>query len=224
MKKGIVFVIGIDVGLIVGILLAVLFIRYTIAEQHMSEEVHVHANFALFLDGQQFDFTKAEFMSIEPCEISSDTVPNVYAHGESIDLRDVIHLHDGNGGTIHVHAPDLRYHDFFASLKMRFEDGSFTDHEGNIYEDNDEKHFRFFVNNEEVETLAESLIRDLDRVLITYGPRDRSFESIQAELIQIPHDACVYSETCPDRGIAPYESCGEEKQSWILEILGLVKE
>lgn len=234
MKKGLVFTIGVDVGLIIGILATFFFIRYSIDQQQANEEVHIHANFALFLEGERFDFARPEFMSIEPCEISfverfvaldQHLVQTVSAHGGGFDdLRDVIHLHDGNGNTIHVHAPDIRYHDFFASLRMEFRDDLFTDHEGNRYQNTDEMSFRFFINNEEVETLAESLIHDLDRVLITYGPRDRSFESIQSELVQVSHDACLYSETCPERGIAPYESCGEGNGSWILNMLGLPNE
>jgi hypothetical protein len=47
---------------------------------------------------------------------------------------------------------------------------------------------------------------DNDRILLYYGNYDLG--TIQPYLDAIPNDACYYSGTCPERGIAPDEECG----------------
>jgi hypothetical protein len=47
---------------------------------------------------------------------------------------------------------------------------------------------------------------DDDSILLYYG--DPQNESIQSYIEEIPDDSCYYSGTCPERGIAPPESCG----------------
>lgn len=183
---------------------------------------HAHADFTLFLNGEQFDFSKDKYMSNVPCKLTKSTwIDAAYAHGT--DLEEGLHLHDNVGGVVHLHQEALTWHDFFESLKMKFEDNEFMDDEGNSWKNDEENSFRFFINGQEVETIVDTIINDLDRVLITYGPRDREMSEINAELGQISNDACYYSESCPERGTAPYESCGgaPAEKSKVIEFLGL---
>lgn len=172
-------------------------------------DYHEHADIALFLNGEMFDFSKPEFMSNKPCSLdeAKGIIPVAYAHGG--DLEDSVHLHDLDGAVVHLHRPNISVHDFFESLKMDFEDTIFIDHEGNQYRNNEESNFRFFVNNNEEPSIMNRELRDLDRVLITYGPRDRAQASIDAELVQVSQRACVQSGSCLHRGTPPPESCGK---------------
>lgn len=170
---------------------------------------HEHADFALFLNGKQFDFSGNEFMHVEPCVSFNPLFQEAYAHGEAEELKEAVDLHDNVGPVIHVHQAGTSYHDFFESLGMIFENTHFVDREGKETRNNETHSWRFFLNGKEVSSLANTEIRDLDRVLITYGPRDRSMASIQAELGQVTNDACVASEKCPHRPASlSTETCG----------------
>ncbi len=196
------------VALILGALFSLLYTRSLIASLPEGD-FHEHADFALFIDGEKFDFARTEFMSNKPCTIDEARGFIQTAHAHGIDLEDGVHLHDLDGDVIHMHQPGITYHDFFERLKMGFEDSFFIDHEGNKIQNNETHSFRFFVNNKEEPSLMNKDIRDLDRTLITYGPRDRSQASIDAELVQVSERACIQSGSCLHRGTPPPESCGK---------------
>lgn len=187
-------------------------------------EFHEHADFAVFLNGQRFDFARAEFMSNKPCVLETDAgwIEAAYAHGGE-DISDYVHLHDMAGSVVHVHRNDVTWHGFFESLDMTFEDNVFVDRETNEYPSDDTHSFVFIINGQRVETLADRLIRDQDRVLISYGRHDRSDADVWAEYGQVSNDACLSSGTCPHRGVTPLESCGAapEPTPNILQWIGL---
>ncbi len=194
------------IGITFGGLLALKHVKSAISAQP-EPSFHEHADFALFLNGEKFDFTKGEYMSTKPCVAQAHTwLPIAYAHGG--DLEDSVHLHDGIGGVVHMHRENVSWHDFFESLKMEFEDTIFIDDEGNQYRVDEKNEFRFLKNGEEIESLEDTEIRDLDRILISYGPKNRELSELYAEYGQISNNACYYSESCLHRGSAPLESCG----------------
>ncbi len=173
------------------------------------EAFHIHADFALFLRGERFDFAKPEFMSIEPCTPEeTNLIPSAYAHLGEEGLGSAVHLHGNVGHIIHVHRPGITYKDFFNSLDMEFEKGLLVNRNGKETKDNATNTFRYFINDQEVENLTDIEIQSLDRTLITYGPQNRSASSIDRELEALTDEACIYSGLCPKRGEAPKESCG----------------
>lgn len=224
-------IIALIVAVFLTFFLTIGLVRSQIGSQ-AEPEFHAHADFAMFINGQQFDFSLPQFMSIAPCVTTSShhqLIPAAFAHGEDplhegaeSSLGDWVHLHDGIGTTIHLHKEGVTYAQFFESIGMAFSDTSFTDHEGNHYDNSAASSFRFFINNKEVDSIADLEIKDLDSTLITYGPQSRSQESINAELVQITDDACFYSESCTHRGLPAYEQCGAVAQPpFILKWIGL---
>jgi len=162
-------------------------------------EFHIHANFALFLNGQRFDFGKPEFMDVNPCKIEKTSwITAAYAHDEDEGaLEGAVHLHDGNGHLIHVHRAGIQYHDFFESMGMKLSDTQFVDNKGKVYENSKTDSFRFFLNGKEVTSIANTEIHDLDRLLVTYGAKSRSQASINRELIQVENETGKLSgESC----------------------------
>lgn len=224
-------------GIIIGILLSIVVVRATVASIP-EPAFHEHANFAMFINGNQFDFSKGEYMSIEPCVTSTDnniwqwlTGPTTYAHGEETGtsesiapaaIKDLVHLHGNIGSTIHAHQEEISYHDFFDSLNMNISATSFKDDQGFAYENDSENSWRFFLNNTEVEDITTMEVRDNDRALFTYGPVNRNADSINSELVQVPNDSCLASGTCTHRGQTPIEYCGSATQSsWLLNVFGI---
>lgn len=78
-------------------------------------EVHYHAGFLIYENGQQVDLSGIEYMTIQPCDQGHSS------HGAH-DSKDydaaMIHLHDGVGDVVHVHADGQTWRMFMDSLNL----------------------------------------------------------------------------------------------------------
>ncbi len=138
---------------------------------------HTHADFAVWADGVQVEFTDSQFMS----GVSEDGVHDY--------LHKYFHLHDDIGHVIHRHKPGVALDEFFDSLGFSF-DTSYTWH--------------MYVNTEEVEFDLNYAFEDMDQILFTTSVVS---DQIEAQQEQFVNDACRYSRTCPWRGDPPAENC-----------------
>lgn len=223
MARRLIWVVLFVLGAAVGASATFTYARNTIANRPQPA-FHEHADFALFLSGKRFDFSRDEFMSNKPCVLQTrfGWIRAASAHGFNLD--ESVHLHDNNGSIVHVHREGITWHDFFESLRLGFENDFFADREGNQYKNDESNAFVFLVNGTNVDDLADREIREGDQVLISYGRRDRDAAEIAAEDGQVSNDACFLSGTCKHRGFAPAESCGAEgaaAQPAVLRWLGL---
>ncbi len=175
---------------------------------------HTHADFAVWVDGKQMDFSGQEFMSAPPKdenEAGVSFIPVASAHGDEDDGhvlpgREYLHLHGGNGHVIHRHKPGLTLADFFTSLSLGFSEKCFSSGiPGQDGEECFEHPFRFFVNGTErpFDGLR-YVFEDGDQLLITNAVDQAE---ITKELKLLTDDACRYSKTCPWRGEPPTENC-----------------
>lgn len=212
------------VGLLIGAAAFGGYVYYEIATLP-PDDFHEHADFAVFLNGERFDFEQDEYMSdLLPCDLEETSfIPAALAHGEIshgyANEREYLHLHGGDGSVVHVHKAGMTWGGFFRSLEMIFNDDAFVDDSGTVYEVDDANEFVYIVNGERVDSLVDREIRDLDRVLISYGAIDRDESEIMSEYGRISNDACLSSLSCEHRGVdSYYEACGvKQKLPWILE-------
>lgn len=153
----------------------------------LGEKVHEHADFKVFLNGKSFDFTKDKYQS-------------------SVDnpLDPEAHLHDGIGHVIHKHRKGVTLEYFFETLNMRFSNNCFVTDDGTEYCNNDKNTLKFIVNGKENDKFETYEFSDLDKIIISYGPKD---ENLDNQINSISDDACLYSEKCPERGKPPTENC-----------------
>lgn len=149
---------------------------------------HTHVDFAVYLDGEKYDFVQEKFMSMEGNE------KNPYTH-----------LHDMDGNVIHFHAEGVSLNDFFQSIGMRLTQNCFRTETGQNYCNTTEKTLKMFVNGNQNNAFGTYIPNDLDRILISYG--DETPNELQEQLDSVTDNACYYSEKCPERGIPPLESC-----------------
>lgn len=174
---------------------------------------HTHADFAVWVSGQQLDFSDSRYMSDEPVEGES-------RQREANPLRQYLHLHDGVGHVIHRHKPGLTLGDFFASLGMpmtaecltlddlqygRLDDGwkeSFAIQPALC--GNGRFRWRMFVNGAETAFDPAYGFLDTDSILLVYGAGDATPDVLFRDMTD---DACLYSRTCPERGDPPAENC-----------------
>lgn len=152
------------------------------------DEYHIHADFLIYLDHEQYDLADPKFMTTDEQELHTDA-----------------HLHDGNGKVMHVHAEGVTFREFLESLGFVFDETCIETPSGESYCETDANRLLFFANGEPA-PLRDYVPVDDDRLLLYYG--DPEDERILEYLESIPDDACYYSGTCPERGVAPPESCG----------------
>lgn len=152
----------------------------------LGAKVHEHADFAVYLNGEKFDFTPAKYQSSDTNPLDSDA-----------------HLHDGNGEVTHKHRKGITLGYFFETLGMKFDNQCFVTDDGKEYCNTADKKLRMYVNGKENTALGNYELTDLDKILITYGDET----GVADQITSISDDACLYSEKCPERGKAPTENC-----------------
>jgi hypothetical protein len=156
----------------------------------LRKPVHEHANFAVFIRGQKFDFNKPEFIGEEGAEFS-----------------EVAHIHRPRYNVAHVHMSGTTWAEFLKSLRFDLVDPTLvgvddkttclTLPDGQKLCNSATEKLHFIVNGVKVDGAAQSLITDLDRVLISYGSEDD--EALKKQFEQTGDDACIPSERCKDR-------------------------
>lgn len=160
---------------------------------------HTHADFAVWMDSKQMEFSGPEFMS------GSSDVEEEGEHPHE-HLHEYLHLHDGNGHVIHRHKPGLTLTAFFDSLKIGFSGACFTS--GMPMQDGEvcgATPLRLFVNGVEKTPFSlDYAFQDLDHILITNAASDAD---VQSQIRVLTDDACRYSKTCPWKGEPPTEGC-----------------
>lgn len=156
---------------------------------------HTHADFAVWIEGKQIDFSGDAYMS-------GSSTDETHAGA----LHDYYHLHDKNGRVIHRHKPGLPLSDFFAALPgMRYQGTIFQfidclacQHAAGKYP------VKLFVNGEEELIGSGYVFQDGDKILITDATDP---VELRKQIRMISDDACLYSRTCPERGDPPSENC-----------------
>jgi hypothetical protein len=68
----------------------------------------------------------------------------------------------------------------------------------------DGKQWQIFVNGTEQPFDLSYIFADLDQILLTYGATEGQ---VTEQLQTLSDEACLYSQTCPERGTPPVENC-----------------
>lgn len=158
-------------------------------------ETHLHADFALYINDQRWNFAQEKYMTDQ--------------NGQT--LSTFVHLHDLDGNIIHVHAPGITLGDFFESLGMKLSPTCFVTDENTVTSryctTDSETTLHVFVNGTEIQDGSHYVMKDLDRILVavfTYGTESPA--AIQAQLASVTNNACIQSGKCPERGEPSDES------------------
>jgi hypothetical protein len=160
----------------------------------LRQPAHMHADFAVFIRGEQVDFNRPEWVTDER---------------SGGDHHPYLHIHPERYTVVHVHLSGSTWSEFFASLGFKLVDPSLagieeaetclTFPDGASYCSNEREKLRFFRNGVEVDGIALTDIADLERVLITYG--DLSDEEVAAQLAAVTDESCILSGWCKAREI-----------------------
>jgi len=150
-------------------------------------DLHYHADFALYLDGERYNFTQEKYMSTE-----------------NRSLSNFAHFHDVDGNIIHKHASGITLGFFLETLGIKLDDTCLVLDDGTSYCNERNKVLKLYVNGKYNDKFAQYDIQDEDQILLSYG--DESEQEIEEQVDSVTEDACIYSLTCPERGAPPEEA------------------
>lgn len=154
----------------------------------VGDEIHVHADWKVVINGEVQDFTDAKYQS----------TGNVVKHHS-------LHLHDGGDEVIHRHA-NATFLEFFSSLGFALTDTCLTTDTGNTYCEDQNNVLAVYVNGEEVTDVTTYVFAEEDQILVYYG--ENNLSTIAQYQAEVTDEACLFSGTCPERGVATTSECG----------------
>jgi hypothetical protein len=125
---------------------------------------HVHAAFAVKLNGTKLDFSDNKYQ---------------------VKSR-FMHVENGDGNTLHRHATGVPVAEFFKSIKMNVTDSCFTNDNGTKYCSNGKENLEFYVNGNKTKSIADYVFNDDDRILIEYGDSPIQVKQDLDQLLQSP--------------------------------------
>lgn len=113
--------------------------------------VHFHAGFIVVKNNKQEDFTDSKYMSIKPCTLATNDIPEEETK-ESEQLEKA-HLHDKVGDVVHVEHKGARWKDLFMNINYGL---NFSEAEA-------------YINGKKVTQFQDRLIGAYDSVVIFVG-------------------------------------------------------
>ena len=170
-------------------------------------ETHQHADFALVIRGQKFDFNNDAYISHEGAEHSS-----------------TVHIHEPRLTVVHIHREHTTWDEFWRSIGFELSDPSFLGTpsnkvcmkmpDGSKLCNTETETWKFYLNGVKVDGLANLDITDLDRALFSYG--SESDVQVLAQVAAVTDEACIPSEICHERippGGEANEPCGKSSNT-----------
>jgi hypothetical protein len=159
-------------------------------EHSHDDEYHVHTDFLIVIDDEVVDLSGNDFMTT-----ATQT------------LHEQLHLHDNDANLLHVHQENITFAEFLSSLNITLTDSCLTYRAKETLCTNEENQLVLFVNNNIFTGSIKSYVpNDLDQILLYVGKNSDS--ALTTFGPQITDEACIFSGSCPERGLPPPESCG----------------
>ncbi len=150
---------------ITGILLilsVIVFFKF-IRKPEKEAEVHYHAGFVVFNEGQRVDFSDSKYMFIKPCTTGKEKLD---AKAEQMEKA---HLHDEVGDVVHVEADGAKWGDLFTNISYPIDYSKAT----------------AFINGSEIGDFQNTPVKANDSLVIFVGKADQSLLSNAVTLDRI---------------------------------------
>lgn len=94
-----------------------------------------------------------------------------------------IHFEGQNGNTIHRHSSGVNLEHLFNSLKLQVTYECYIFVDGIQFCTNEEYSLKFFINHDQVSDIRDYVIKENDKILISYG--DESLAEIEKQLFEL---------------------------------------
>lgn len=162
------FVLGLVLGSL--LILGIRFITY------MPETVHYHANFAVYINGQREQFKGMQFYEeTEALSCSLEKVETPMGRA---------HMHGNVSNVVHIEDHLVTWGNFFQNLGWGLGD-DYIKTTDKIYSVDGQDKLTFTLNGKKVDSVADLIVKDEDKLLISYGDSsvqelDKQYKSIQS--------------------------------------------
>jgi hypothetical protein len=174
---------------IIALALSSYYLYQTLHQHTHDSEVHVHSDFLIIINDTPISLTDEKYQS------STSQV-----------LHDHIHLHDNEDNVVHRHAEGITFVDFLQSIGYTLTNECLTDDTATSYCVDPNNVLTLYVNEVPKTILTDYIPQEEDRILLYYGSPNNP--KLRDYFDSITNESCIYSGTCPERGVAPAESCG----------------
>lgn len=114
-------------------------------------DAHYHADIAIYINGKKLDLQQNKYQL----------------------MARHVHLEDGVGEVIHIHVSGLALGHFLNSLRFRLSESCLKIDAGEFCNDNN-KRIKFYVNGKSITDAGVYTIKDLDKILISYGSENQA--------------------------------------------------
>lgn len=149
---------------------AILGVRYA---TYKPDAVHYHANFAVYVNGKQEQFKGMQYYE--------ETAAKACTLEKVDDPAERAHMHDNVSSVVHVEDHLVTWGNFFQNLSWGIGDDYLKTADG-IFTPSDQNKLTFMLNGKKVESIANVIIGDQDKLLVSYGAGDdaqKQYEGIQ---------------------------------------------
>lgn len=146
------------------------------------DEVHYHANFALYINGTRDEFKSFTFYEeVQTCGVEDADNP-----------KSRVHMHGQVNHVAHVHDHAATWGHFFSNLGYSLGNDVIKTDRGTFLDSQDGKRLRFMLNGQSVDTVANRTINSEDVLHISYG--DEGDTVLQQQYQAISRDAHEYNQ------------------------------
>lgn len=163
-----IIIVGVA-GLLVGAA-AILGVRYA---TYKPDTVHYHANFAVYVNGKQEQFKGVRYYE--------ETAAQACTLEKVDDPAERAHMHDEVNSVVHVEDHLVTWGNFFQNLEWGIGDDYLKTADG-IFTPSDQNKLTFMLNGKKVESIANVIINDQDKLLVSFGSGDdaqKQYDGIQ---------------------------------------------
>ena len=122
---------------------------------------HEHASMLVRIFGDKFDFSVPAYQVKSPW----------------------IHFEAGDGNTVHRHSSGVALGYLFQSLKIKLTDQCYGFPDGRQFCTNENYSLKFYINHAPVPSITDYVIKNNDRILISYGIENKT--QIDAQLAEL---------------------------------------
>lgn len=145
---------------------------------------HIHADWKLYIDGKELDHAALESLAMDMSKMDN-SITSSFIH-----LDKGAPAQEKTGDVLHMHATGAPLWIFFESVGMKFESGCLTIADDKYCNDS-KKTLKFYVNDKPNDQYGDYVFNDLDKILISYGPKD---EDVSKQLTSITNFASTHSK------------------------------
>jgi hypothetical protein len=164
-NKAVIGITGVLIGML--LILGIRFVSY-----QPTKDVHYHANFAVYVDGKQEQFSNPLlYEEISECSISTEEKPGERAH-----------LHENIKDAVHVEDSAVTWGNFFQNINWNVSD-KYLDTSDVLLVNTDTNKVTYILNGDEVSSIANKVIGDKDRLLVSYGSSTKDELSKQFDTV-----------------------------------------